>query len=138
MRIYEGFLDVRWLYVVLFFYIQVNIYDIVVVVQLHPFCFWEEFSFILQVYWTYRANLFTELLLLLVSSVLLCNFFMTLSLKYQLGIWCWHLHLTQIISVLCQYMLIGREHWVQCNNIQVLSAESRNVGEVAKKMKSKT
>ena len=36
MRIYEGFLDVRWLYEVLSFYIQVNIYDIVVVVQLHP------------------------------------------------------------------------------------------------------
>ena len=36
VRIYEGFLDVKWLYDVLFFYIQVNIYDILVVVQLHP------------------------------------------------------------------------------------------------------
>lgn len=60
---------------------------------------------------SYCAKLFTELRLPLVSSVISCNFFMMPSLKsYQPGIWCWHLPSTQIISLLYQYMLIGRKH----------------------------
>lgn len=68
-------------------------------------------SFMLLLDLADHAKLTVELLWPLVSSVLSYSFFVMLSLKNcQPGIWCWHLHWTVIIFLLCQFMLTGREH----------------------------